>query len=131
MMHHALQCREPAWSTIFDTDKELAAKSRAQLLGQVADTVTLVLPIHFPSPTVGRVAADGDRFRYNFARLIKSCASSRVPTGMPRQNRHGSAGRASPRLAACLEAMRPIACAPGPVAASLGCSRHRRSRAGS
>jgi len=27
-----------------------------------------VLPIHFPSPTVGRVAADGQRFRYNFVR---------------------------------------------------------------
>jgi glyoxylase-like metal-dependent hydrolase (beta-lactamase superfamily II) len=68
MMHHALQCREPSWSTIFDTDKEQAAKSRRSFLGKVADTSTLVLPIHFPSPTVGRVAADGERFRYNFVR---------------------------------------------------------------
>jgi glyoxylase-like metal-dependent hydrolase (beta-lactamase superfamily II) len=68
MMHHALQCREPSWSTIFDTDKEQAAQSRRRFLGQVADTSTLVLPIHFPSPTVGRVAADGERFRYNFVR---------------------------------------------------------------
>ena len=56
MMHHALQCREPGWSTIFDTDKEQAAKSRRHFLGQVADTATLVLPIHFPSPTVGRAS---------------------------------------------------------------------------
>jgi glyoxylase-like metal-dependent hydrolase (beta-lactamase superfamily II) len=68
MMHHALQCREPSWSTIFDTDKEMAAQSRRRFLGQVADTSTLVLPIHFPNPTVGRVAGDGDRFRYNFVR---------------------------------------------------------------
>ena len=68
MMHHALQCWEPAWSTIFDTDKELAAKSRRSFLGTVADTATLVLPIHFPSPTVGRIAANGERFRYNFVR---------------------------------------------------------------
>ena len=68
MMHHALQCRETSWSTIFDTDKEMAAKSRRSFLGKVADTSTLVLPIHFPSPTVGRVAADGERFRYNFVR---------------------------------------------------------------
>ena len=68
MMHHALQCREPGWSTIFDTDKEQAAKSRRSFLGKVADTSTLVLPIHFPSPTVGRVAADGERFRYSFVR---------------------------------------------------------------
>ena len=36
--------------------------------GKVADTATFVLPIHFPDPTVGRVAADGERFRYNFVR---------------------------------------------------------------
>jgi hypothetical protein len=28
----------------------------------------LVLPIHFPHPTAGRVEADGDRFRYRFIR---------------------------------------------------------------
>ena len=68
MMHHALQVREPGWSTIFDTDKEQAAQSRRRFLGQVADTSTFVLPIHFPSPTVGRIAADGDRFTYEFVR---------------------------------------------------------------
>jgi glyoxylase-like metal-dependent hydrolase (beta-lactamase superfamily II) len=68
MMHHVLQCREPDWSTIFDTDKEEAAKSRRRFLGGVADTSTLLLPIHFPSPTVGRVTPDGERFRYDFIR---------------------------------------------------------------
>ena len=33
--------------------------SRRQFLAQVADSSTLVLPIHFPNPTVGRIAADG------------------------------------------------------------------------
>jgi len=68
LMHHVLQCREPSWSTIFDTDKKAAEQSRRRFLGQVADTATLVLPIHFPHPTVGRVTADGERFRYGFAR---------------------------------------------------------------
>jgi glyoxylase-like metal-dependent hydrolase (beta-lactamase superfamily II) len=68
LMHHALQCREPDWSTIFDFDPGQAAQSRRRLLGQVADTGAFVLPIHFPNPTVGRVAADGDRFRYTFVR---------------------------------------------------------------
>jgi hypothetical protein len=27
-----------------------------------------VLPIHFPHPTVGRIEADGERFRYKFVR---------------------------------------------------------------
>jgi len=51
MMHHALQCREPDWSTIFDTDPVQAALSRRRLLEQVADTGAFVLPIHFPNPT--------------------------------------------------------------------------------
>jgi glyoxylase-like metal-dependent hydrolase (beta-lactamase superfamily II) len=68
MMHHALQCREPEWSTIFDWDAKEAAVSRRKFLSEVADTGTLILPIHFPSPTVGRVTADGERFRYAFVR---------------------------------------------------------------
>jgi glyoxylase-like metal-dependent hydrolase (beta-lactamase superfamily II) len=68
MMHHALQCREPDWSSVFDSDRKQAARSRRRFLGQVADTSTLILPIHFPNPTVGRVAADGGRFRYTFVR---------------------------------------------------------------
>src|SRR5262249_47340122 len=68
MMHHALQCREPDWSTIFDTDPVQAAKSRRGFLASVAGTDTILLPIHFPSPTAGRVEADGGRFRYVFRR---------------------------------------------------------------
>jgi glyoxylase-like metal-dependent hydrolase (beta-lactamase superfamily II) len=68
LMHHALQCREPDWSTIFDWDAKEAAASRRGFLGSVADTGTLILPIHFPNPTTGRVRVDGDRFRYDFVR---------------------------------------------------------------
>src|SRR5579883_143324 len=66
LMHHALQCREPDWSTVFDWDPIQAAQSRRQFLGEIAGTDILVLPIHFPHPTTGRVEADGDRFRYRF-----------------------------------------------------------------
>ena len=65
---YLLQVREPDWSTIFDWDAAEAARSRRGLLGKVADTGTFVLPIHFPHPTTGLVAADGARFRYTFAR---------------------------------------------------------------
>ena len=34
----------------------------------VADTDTLILPMHFPTPTVGLITADGDRFDYRFKR---------------------------------------------------------------
>jgi glyoxylase-like metal-dependent hydrolase (beta-lactamase superfamily II) len=66
MVHHALQCREPDWSTGFCSDPKQAAQTRWKFFRQYADTATLMLPIHFPNPTVGRIAADGERFRYDF-----------------------------------------------------------------
>jgi len=44
----------------------MAARSRRRFLSGIADTDTLVLPIHFPGPTAGRIESDGDRFRYRF-----------------------------------------------------------------
>ncbi len=66
MMHHALQCREPDWSTGFCSDPVQAAKTRWRFLSEYADTPSLMLPIHFPHPTTGRIEADGARFRYRF-----------------------------------------------------------------
>jgi glyoxylase-like metal-dependent hydrolase (beta-lactamase superfamily II) len=68
MMHHAIQCRELDWSAGVDWDPKQAAASRRRFLGSVADTPTLLLPIHFPAPTAGLVTADGDRFHYRFKR---------------------------------------------------------------
>jgi glyoxylase-like metal-dependent hydrolase (beta-lactamase superfamily II) len=59
MMHHALQCREPEWYTIFDIDPKAAVKSRRDFLSSVAGTGTYLLPIHFPSPTTGLVGRMG------------------------------------------------------------------------
>jgi glyoxylase-like metal-dependent hydrolase (beta-lactamase superfamily II) len=68
MMHHVIQCREPDWSPRVDWDPKQAALSRRKFLSTVADTDTLILPIHFPTPTAGLVTADGDRFDYRFKR---------------------------------------------------------------
>ncbi|MFL5219377.1 MAG: MBL fold metallo-hydrolase [Microvirga sp.] len=68
LFHHALQCREPQWSTIFDWDPKQAIASRRRFFGEVAGTGLLLLPIHFPAPTAGRLEADGERFRYSFVR---------------------------------------------------------------
>jgi hypothetical protein len=43
-----------------------AAKSRRQFLTHHAGSPALVLPVHFPHPTAGRIEADGARFRYRF-----------------------------------------------------------------
>jgi len=69
LMHHALQVREPGWFTIFDWDKDEAVRSRRRFFASVADTGTLILPIHFPNPTVGLIGADqGERFTWTFMR---------------------------------------------------------------
>ena len=49
LMHHALQVREPGWFTIFDWDADEAVRSRRSFFASVADTDTLILPIHFPA----------------------------------------------------------------------------------
>jgi glyoxylase-like metal-dependent hydrolase (beta-lactamase superfamily II) len=66
LTHHPLQCREPDWSTVFCWDQAMAARTRRALLSSVADTDTLLLPIHITAPPAGRVESDGTRFRYRF-----------------------------------------------------------------
>jgi len=66
LMHHALQCREPDWSTIFCWDPALAVQSRREFLGSVADTDILILPVHFPAPTCGHIRSDSSRFHFRF-----------------------------------------------------------------
>lgn len=66
LMHHALQVREPGWSTIFDWDAAMAAESRRTLLAEVVDTPTVVLPIHFPGTTAGRITGRAGGFDYKF-----------------------------------------------------------------
>ncbi len=66
MMHHALQCLEPDWSTRFCSDPLQSAATRRKVLGECAGTDTLVLPAHFPTPTAGHVVVDGDGFRFEF-----------------------------------------------------------------
>ena len=67
LMHHAIQCREPDWSAP-GWDAKPSAVSRRKFFASVAETDTLILPTHFPTPTVGLITADGDRFNYRFKR---------------------------------------------------------------
>ena len=68
LMHHMIQCREPEWSAKPDWDPKQSAISRRKFFASVAGTDTLILPIHFPTPTAGLITADGDRFDYRFKR---------------------------------------------------------------
>ena len=62
MMHHALQCVEPDWSTGAASAPQEAAESRKRS-GSVADSNTIVVPAHFPGQTAGYVDSDGDAWR--------------------------------------------------------------------
>lgn len=69
MMHHAIQCREPTWAAAPDWNPEEGIRSRTKFLESVADTPTLLLPIHFAAPTVGLIKSDGgERFIYKYKR---------------------------------------------------------------
>ncbi|MBT5649032.1 MAG: MBL fold metallo-hydrolase [Rhodospirillaceae bacterium] len=67
LMHHALQCAEPDWSSCFCVDPAASAATRRELLATHAETPTLVMPAHFPSPGAGRIIEAGDTWRFKFS----------------------------------------------------------------
>jgi glyoxylase-like metal-dependent hydrolase (beta-lactamase superfamily II) len=68
LMHHAIQCRVPEWSVKPDWDAKQSAVSRRKFFASVVETDTLILPVHFPRPTVGFIKAYEDSYDYRFKR---------------------------------------------------------------
>jgi len=66
LMHHALQCAHPDWNSIFCVDPAQSQATRRRFLDRYADTRTLVMPAHFPTPTAGRIESAKDGFRFAF-----------------------------------------------------------------
>ena len=66
LMHHQLQVNQPSWSTIFCADPEAATQSRLKIFESTADTPAMLLPVHFPSPTAGRLKHTADGYRWIF-----------------------------------------------------------------
>ncbi|HWK69839.1 MBL fold metallo-hydrolase [Pollutimonas sp. M17] len=54
----------PDWYNGFEHDPEEAARVRRGLLQEVATSGELLVATHLPFPSVGRVAVDGDAFRW-------------------------------------------------------------------
>jgi glyoxylase-like metal-dependent hydrolase (beta-lactamase superfamily II) len=54
----------PDWHNGFEHDPEEAARVRVRLLRDLAATGELLVATHLPFPSVGRVAIDGDVFRW-------------------------------------------------------------------
>jgi len=54
----------PDWQNGFEHDPEEAVRVRIRLLKELAATGDLLVATHLPFPSVGRVAEDGDTFRW-------------------------------------------------------------------
>ena len=54
----------PDWYNGFEHDPEEAARIRVRLLTELAATGEQLVATHLPFPSVGRVAVDGDAFRW-------------------------------------------------------------------
>lgn len=54
----------PDWHNGFEHDPEEAARVRVRLLRELAETGEPLVATHLPFPSVGRVAASGDAFRW-------------------------------------------------------------------
>ncbi len=55
---------QPGWHNGFEHDPEEAARVRVRLLRELAETGEMLVATHLPFPSVGRVAVDGNAFRY-------------------------------------------------------------------
>jgi glyoxylase-like metal-dependent hydrolase (beta-lactamase superfamily II) len=60
----AVGFEQPEWHNGFEHDPEEAARVRVRLLRQLAETREMLVATHLPFPSVGRVAVDGDAFRW-------------------------------------------------------------------
>lgn len=70
VIHHQVQLRYPQISTRADDDPNLARATRTAFIEKHADTGHLLLPAHFPAPTVGRIVSrPGGGYGYDTAGL--------------------------------------------------------------
>jgi len=60
----AVGFEQPNWHNGFEHDPEGAAQVRITLLNELAGTGEMLVATHLPFPSVGRVSADGDVFRW-------------------------------------------------------------------
>lgn len=68
LCHSPAQCIRPDWSYRRDWDGVMSAVTRTRMLRHCADDGRMVLTAHFPPPSVGRITAVGDGFRFRYDR---------------------------------------------------------------
>ncbi|MEE8396342.1 MAG: MBL fold metallo-hydrolase [bacterium] len=66
VMHSPAQCAEPHWGARTDWDPAQGRKTRRAFLEKYCESDVLVFSAHFASPSVGRIARDGEAFRFQY-----------------------------------------------------------------
>jgi len=64
LMHHPVQCQHPEWNCGFDSDHDLARKTRREFLTRYADQPVLVFGTHFATPSAGHIIKHGAGWRF-------------------------------------------------------------------
>ena len=67
LMHHAVQCEEPDWSSCFCVNPEQSRRTRRDFLQRYEETPVIILPAHFPTPAAGTIRRQGDAWHFEFA----------------------------------------------------------------
>lgn len=66
LMHSPVQRVHPEWNASPDENAALAARTRRAFLEDCCEARRLVLTAHFPSPSIGHIAREGDAFRFRY-----------------------------------------------------------------
>ena len=64
LLHHPCQIAHPEWSSEADTDMKQASITRRTIIEHFADSDTLFIGNHFPTPVAGHIKKDGDSFKF-------------------------------------------------------------------
>ena len=66
LMHSPVQCLHPEWRARPDFDPEQARQTRRAFMERHSELGSLVCMMHFPLPSAGHFAAQGDGFRFKY-----------------------------------------------------------------
>jgi glyoxylase-like metal-dependent hydrolase (beta-lactamase superfamily II) len=65
ILHTPVQLVDLSWSSRFCHDPQAASAVRQQLVHDIADTATVMMAAHFPSPVAGRIVSHAQGLRWH------------------------------------------------------------------
>lgn len=65
LLHSTAQFTYPDWHFVWDTNAELAVKSRREQLTKASETNETVMFYHLPFPGLGHIERDGNNYKWN------------------------------------------------------------------